>query len=175
MKKQMKSVFKAWLLAFLMLPVLTFVSCSDTDDGSYEAPITQVEKISGRWLLSSINQIDESTNVSKDITSLFSFITFGIDFNPDGTFVVSGSAPALLPVSGTWTVLNQYVASDGSANEISLNGSDGTTARVTVTATPSSADGSASHLKYRLTRKANGTAFVSYEYDLEPMFVYPEE
>jgi hypothetical protein len=74
------------------------------------------------------------------------------------TFTVDGTAPAILPVSGTWKMENAFVNSDGSSATILLNDQ----VRLTVTSLP----GSKQVLEFKFTRKFNGKAFVSYTYNL---------
>lgn len=54
---------------------------------------------------------------------------------------------------------NDFVNSDGSPAQIVMNEN----VFLTVTGVPT---GGTSHLKFKLTRKSKGAAFVSYEYDL---------
>ncbi len=143
----------------MILTGLWFSSCAETDDGSYVPPITLGEKIAGEWLLSSVNQIDETNSKTMDLTSQLNFGSFGINLSEGGNFTVTGTAPALLPTSGTWRMANNYLNSNGTAAEIILNDK----VFLTVTGVPT---GGTSHLKYKFTRKSNGIAFVSYEYDL---------
>jgi hypothetical protein len=138
-------------------------SCASTDDGSYVAPITQYEKMGGNWVLNTVTQTDETTATAMDLTGVFNFSSFGISLNVDSdnrptTFSVSGTAPALLPTSGTWKLASDYVNSDGSAAQIVLNDQ----VALTVTAVP----GTNATLEYKLTRKSGGAAFVSYTYNL---------
>lgn len=147
------------LLLAMTVTGLCFTACDDTEDGSFVPPITLGEKIAGKWQLSSITQIDETNDKTMDLTGQFDFATLGLNLNEDGTFTVSGNAPAFIPESGTWKMANDFVSSDGSAAQIILNDN----VFLTVTAVPT---GGTSHLKFKLTRKAKGIAFVSYEYDL---------
>lgn len=147
------------MLLAMMVSGICITSCSDTDDGSFVAPITLGEKIAGQWQLNSITQIDEANGKTMDLTGHFDFATLGMSLGNDGTFSVSGSAPAFFPSSGKWKMSNDFVNSDGSAAQIILNDAVG----LTVTAVPTDA---ASHLKFKLTRKSKGVAIVSYEYDL---------
>lgn len=156
------------LLLAMMVTGLCFTACDDTDDGSYVPPITLGEKIAGEWQLSTITQIDESDAKTMDLTGQFDFATLGLSLNEDGTFAVSGSAPAFIPQSGTWRMANDFVSSDGTAAQIIMNDN----VFLTVTAVPT---GGTSHLKFKLTRKAKGIAFVSYEYDLVKVNNEPTE
>jgi len=147
------------LLLAMTVTGLCFTACDDIEDGSYVPPITLGEKIAGEWQLSAITQIDETNAKTMDLTGQFDFATFGLSLNGDGTFTVSGHAPAFIPESGTWRMANDFVSTDGTAAQIILNDN----VFLTVTGVPT---GGTSHLKFKLTRKAKGVAFVSYEYDL---------
>lgn len=141
-------------------------SCNDTDDGDYVKPITQYEKVNGQWLLNSITQVDETNQKTLDLTSAFNFDSFGITLNTDAngeptTFTVEGTAPALLPTSGTWKLENPFVNADGQSAVIILNDQ----VRLTVTTMP----GTQKVMEFKLTRKQNGKAFVSYVYNLTPV------
>lgn len=156
------------IICILMLAVVAtgFVSCADTDDGSYTPPITQYEKVAGTWVLNSVTQVDETNQKTMDLTGVFDFSTFVIHLNCDDngqptTFNIEGSAPTILPVSGEWKLENPYVNSDGSSAVIILNDK----IRLTVTSVP----GSKKVLEYKFTRKQNGKAFVSYIYNLNQL------
>jgi hypothetical protein len=156
------------IVSLLFLIGSCFVSCNDTDDGSYVAPITLYEKVSGKWMLNSIKQVDEISSQSMALTSSLSFDSFAIDLNTDAkenptTFTVEGTAPAILPTSGTWEMGNKFTNSDGTAAKILLHGTN-KTYTLTVTNVP----GSDKVLEFKLTRKAKGKAFVSYVYNLIP-------
>lgn len=138
-------------------------SCNTVEDGSYVAPLTQYEKISGQWIVNSVTQTDEVENKKMTLTNLFDFDTFGIQLNVDAennptSFHIEGNAPALIPTSGTWKMANAFVNTDGSAPQIILNDN----VYLTVTGVP----GSKKELEYKLTRTQNGKAFVSYTYNL---------
>ncbi|HRN16316.1 MAG TPA: DUF5004 domain-containing protein [Xylanibacter oryzae] len=159
-KNGISNVLKSSLL---VLGILSVCSCASTDDGNYVAPITQYEKIGGNWILNSITQTDETTTSTMDLTNVFNFKSFGISFNLDSennptTFTITGSAPALLPTSGTWKLANAFVNSNGSSAKILLNNN----VDLTITAVP----GTNAVLEYKLTRKNNGVSFVSYTYNL---------
>lgn len=164
----MKKTVKLLMLSAVMVTGLAFTSCEDTEDGSYVPPITLGEKIAGQWQLSSITQIDETNAKTMDLTGQFDFATLGLDLKEDGTYAVSGSAPAFIPTLGTWKMANDFVNSDGSPAQIILNDN----MVLTITAVPT---GGTSHLKFKLTRKTKGIAFVSYEYDLMKVNSEPTE
>lgn len=159
-KNGISNVLKSSLL---VLSILSVCACASTEDGNYVAPITQYEKIGGNWILNSITQTDETTTSTMDLTNVFNFKSFGISLNLDSennptTFTITGSAPALLPTSGTWKLTNAFVNSNGSSAKILLNNN----VDLTVTAVP----GTNAILEYKLTRKNNGVSFVSYTYNL---------
>lgn len=157
------------LMIKLLMPTLMVAgsgflfSCNTVEDGSYVAPLTQYEKISGQWIINSVTQTDEVENKSMPLTSLFDFDTFGIQLNVDAdnnptSFNIEGNAPALIPISGTWKMANAFVNTDGTAPQIILNDN----VYLTVTGVP----GSKKELAYKLTRTQNGKPFVSYTYNL---------
>lgn len=150
------------------LPLLTCAtiisSCASTDDGDFVQPITQYEKIGGHWIVNSVTQTDEVAKTTMDLTNVLGFDSFGIDLNVDEnenptTFQVKGNAPALLPASGQWSLVNSFVNSDGSAAVINLDGKT----KLTVTSVP----GANPVLEFKMTRNSNGVPFVSYTYNLK--------
>lgn len=159
----LKSKIKVALALLLLTGSTLLTSCNTIEDGSYVAPITQYEKIGGHWILNSVTQTDEVSANTLDLTSRFDFDTFGINLNVDQegnptTFEVTGNAPSLLPTSGNWKLANAFVNSDGSSAQIIL----AEKTSLTVTAVP----GAKPVLEFKLTRKSNGEAFVSYTYNL---------
>ncbi len=162
----------AFLLFSVLAAGLCLTACNDTEDGSYVAPITLSEKINGKWVLSSMKQVDEIAALSIDLSGKLDFMSFSIDLQADEannptTFTVTGNAPALLPASGSWDMENSFTNSDGSPARIFLySGNDKSQkiAALTVTATP----GASRVLEFKLTRKQKGQAFVSYVYNLVP-------
>lgn len=164
MMKTKKTCLISLLLA--LTAVMGLAACSTVDDGSYVAPIRLEEKIGGKWVLNSVVQTDESNAKTMTLTGLLDFDTFVINLNRDSngapaTFKVEGTAPKLLPVSGTWALDYPFTKSDGSATQLILNGEGGSQA-LTVTAVP----GAGQALEFRLTRQVNGKPFVSYTYNL---------
>lgn len=157
---------KKLFFMLILAGTMTFASCDDTEDGSYTAPITQYEKVAGTWVLNSVTQVDETTSKTMDLTSVFDFSTFVIHLNCDEkgnptTFAIDGTAPSILPTSGTWKMQNPFVNTDGSSAVIVLNDK----VSLTVTSLP----GSRKVLEYKFTRKQNGKAFVSYVYNLNQL------
>lgn len=152
-------------------------ACS-TDDGTYTDPITLYEKVSGEWTLSRLKQTDEIAKANggrvteMDLSGQFGFDTFGIQLATDSqnrptTFTVTGSAPALIPVSGYWDLSSDFQSWTGTPVELRFYSDAARTTRtgsVSVTSVP----GTAASLELTLTRKSNGQAFVSYSYTLIP-------
>ena len=160
-----KSTLKALMLLLALTPTLWMSSCSTIEDGDYVSPITQYEKMGGTWRVNSVTQIDETNQKSMALTGLFDFESFAIHLGTDASgnptsYTISGSAPALLPVSGQWKLENPFVNSDGSSAKVLLNENTA----LTVTAMP----GAQQSLEFKLTRMQNGNAFVSYVYNLVP-------
>lgn len=170
MKTIKMTISRLIVLIVGVIPAMVFSSCSDTDDGSYVPPITRYEHIAGKWILSSITQVDETNQQKKDITSLFDFATFAIDLQVDSegnptVFRTEGSAPALLPTEGTWKLSSPFPTpanNEVDQKEVSIILNDNVTLAVT------KVPGSDPMLQYTLTRKSNGIAFVTYEYNLVP-------
>lgn len=154
---------KLLMSAFMVAGSGFLFSCNTVKDGSYVAPLTQYEKISGQWIVNSVTQTDEVENKKMTLTNLFDFDTFGIYLNVDAdnnptSYNIEGNAPALIPTSGTWKLRNAFVNTDGSAPQIILNDN----VYLTVTGVP----GSEKKLEYKLTRTQNGKPFVSYTYNM---------
>lgn len=166
----MKALKPLYALLLLSL-MLGATACNNTDDGSYVAPITLGEKIHGQWILNSIQQVDEATGKSIDLSGKFTFMTFGINLQADEnnvptSFTVEGTAPALLPTSGSWAMGNEFTNADGTPSTILLNPGDNAVV-LTVTAAP----GTNRTLSFKMTRKTKGLPFVSYVYNLVPIAV----
>lgn len=163
---KIKPIMKTCIFLSFLIAAVVVTSCSITDDGDYVNPITLNEKISGKWVLNSIVQTDESNAQTMALTNLLDFDTFVIKLDTDEnnaptTFSLEGSAPALLPLKGTWSLDYDYTKSDATATRIFLK-SDTGAATLTLTKVP----GSDGILEYKLTRKVNGQPFVSYTYNL---------
>lgn len=163
----------------LMVLILPFTACNDTDDGSYVAPITVYEKINGDWEITSLKQIDEIAKANSQspsemtLTGQFDFSTFSISLNVDAdkeptSYKVGGSAPKFFPSEGYWSLDYSFHNPDGSPNVINLfSDADKTTpvGELYVTSIP----GSTRAMELRFTRKSKGVAFVSYVYQLSPL------
>lgn len=170
--KAFKKIYAFLLFSMFATGIFINTACSDTEDGSYVAPITLSEKINGQWVLNSIKQVDETAAKDIDLSGQLDFSSFSIDLQADAdnsptTFSVAGNAPSLLPASGTWAMENKFTNSDGSPARIFLYtdaGKSQKAAVLTVTGTP----GTNRVLEFKLTRKHNGQAFVSYVYNLVP-------
>lgn len=163
------SKFRIALMLLCCSGAVALTGCSDTEDGSYVAPITLSEKINGEWALNSLTQVDEVAQTSKDLTAQFAFSSFIIQLDADAqgeptSFSIGGQAPALLPTSGTWEMENNFYNSNGNSPRIFLNSNGQRVASLTVTSVP----GATRTLELKLTRRQNGQAFVSYIYNLAP-------
>jgi len=159
-----KRLIRAFALTVATLPMLVLTSCSTTEDGSYVDPIKLTEKVGGNWMLNSITQVDETSGNEMTLTNLLGFDTFCINLSEGGQFSVTGNAPKLLPITGTWELDNNYVKSTGEATQLLLKGSEGSV-KLTVTSTP----GATSELGFQLSRTSEGKAFLSYKYSLSPI------
>ncbi len=171
--------FKYFFTVLLIVLVLPFTACNDTDDGSYVAPITVYEKINGNWKITSLKQVDEIAKANSQspsemtLTSQFEFSTFSIALNVDDnnepiSYKVGGSAPKFFPSEGYWSLDYAFHNTDGSPNVINLfSDAEKTspTGKLYITSIP----GSARTMELRFTRKSKGVAFVSYVYQLSPI------
>ena len=113
-------------IGLLFSTAMAFTGCSTVDDGSFTAPITLSEKIGGKWVVNSVLQTDEANARTKTLTDLLDFDTFVINLNQDeagnpSTFTVEGSAPLLLPTSGTWKMDYNFTKSDNTPSRLLLN------------------------------------------------------
>ena len=166
--KALKNAHAFWLFP-LFIATIFFISCNDTDDGNYIKPITLYEKVNGHWLLNSIKQVDEISGQSISLTDQFDFSSLNIELNTDSddnpqTYIIHGSAPALLPVSGYWSMEYPFINADGSANKIVFYNDANLTAKsaeLTITTLP----GNNNILEFKFTRKTQGQPFVSYVYN----------
>lgn len=163
-----KTTIRVLLLSVMLAPALMLTSCATTDDGSYVEPISLYEKVSGKWVLNSMTQTDESNATTLDLTSVLDFNTFKVNIETDSqnkptTFAIEGTAPQLLPLTGTWDLDSPYTHSDNTASSILLTSSDGNK-KLTITGVP----GASPTLEFRLTRTVNGKAYTSYTYNLSP-------
>lgn len=172
-------VSKYFYTLLLMVILLPFTACTDTDDGSYIAPITVYEKINGDWKITSVKQVDEIAKANSQspsemaLTDQFGFSTFNIslDVNADEeptTYKVGGSAPQFFPSEGYWELDYSFYNTDGSSNIINLFSDAAKTAGIgelRVTSIP----GSNRTMELRFTRKSKDVAFVSYVYQLFPL------
>lgn len=162
----------ALLLFSLFSTGAILTSCSDTEDGSYVAPITLSEKINGNWMLNSIKQVDEIASSDIDLSGQFQFMSFNINLEVDAentptTFSIGGNAPAILPVSGSWDMEHDFTSSNGTPARIFLY-SDASKTNKVATLTVNSVPGANRVLEFKLTKKQKGQAFVSYVYNLIP-------
>lgn len=164
-----RTSIKLLLLCAIFSPALMLTSCSTTDDGSYVEPISLYEKVKGNWVINTMTQTDEGNTQTLDLTSVLDFDTFKINLEADSqnkpaTFSITGTAPLLLPLNGTWDLDYPYTHSDNTASSILLTASDGTK-KLAITGVP----GTVNTLEFRLTRTINGEPYVSYTYNLTPV------
>lgn len=163
-------------IALLMCLALQISACTDTNDGSYVAPISISEKIHGSWAAISVKQTDEiakaagQTPTDMGLTRQFNFTSFNVVFNTDDkniptSYAITGDAPALIPTSGYWSMPNLYINTDATLNEIYLFADQAKTQK-TATLTLGSVPGLLDVFEFKLTRRSNGVAFVSYTYRL---------
>ncbi len=148
----------------------------DTDDGIYTEPITLYEKVAGNWNLTRMKQVDEvavaagTGTTQMDLTSFFENfnITLNVDENQHPTSFTAGGAPALIPESGYWKLEKPFPNWDGSPVTLQFFSDAACTQQtgaIAITAVP----GSSATMELTLTRKTNGTPFVSYTYTLIPV------
>lgn len=168
--------FKATYAFLYLLALVCTISCNDTDDGSYVEPITLYEKVTGNWTLNNILQIDETAKVSGikpneiSLFEEFNFNSFNLSLAVDNqnqptTYQVNGTAPHLFPVSGYWDLNSSFPAASGSAPILSLYSDAGKSTligQLSIISVP----GATPTMELQLTRKVNGVAFVSYNYQL---------
>lgn len=170
---------KYFYIFLLIVVVMPFVSCNDTDDGSFVAPITISEKINGNWAVTSLKQVDEIAKANSQtpsemtLTDQFDFSTFTINLNVDTSneptnYLIGGTAPKFFPTEGYWSLEYPFQNTDGSASIINLYSDASKTtqvAQLSITAIPSTNK----VLELKFSRKAKGITFVSYVYQLSPV------
>jgi hypothetical protein len=159
-----------------MTMTLFFSSCADTNDGTYVAPISVAEKIHGTWAAISVKQTDEiaktagQTPTDLGLSRQFNFTSFHVAFNADDknnptSYTITGDAPALIPTSGYWSMPNLFINTDATPNEIYLFTDQAKTQKIAAL-TLGSVPGLLDVFEFKLTRRTNGVAFVSYTYRL---------
>lgn len=162
--------------SLLLIGLLPWMGCTNTEDGKYVEPITLYEKIKGEWVLTNLSYVDETANAlgisPKEITlsDQFGFETFALELNVDDnnrptTYQVSGTAPRLFPADGYWDLNSPFPTTTGASPVINLY-ADATkttlTGRLSVVTTP----GSSAEMNLKLTRYTGKVAYVSYQYKL---------
>lgn len=170
---------KVFLLFLVLACFASFYGCNKTDNGSYVAPITISEKMAGTWALSStkgllqddeIAKANSESNVEMDLTGQFTFSSFTITFNVDAknkptSYTVGGTSPALFPQNGYWDLDNLFPSSEGNSSKIYMYSDAAKTTR-TATLEIMNIPGADPTLQFKMTRRVNGVAFVSYTYKL---------
>ena len=163
-------------LAVLFTIALSLTSCTDTNDGAYVTPISVSEKIHGNWAAISVKQTDEiaktagQTPTDLGLSRQFNFTSFNVQFNTDDknnptSYAITGNAPALIPASGYWSMPNMFINTDATPNEIYLYVDQAKTQKIAAL-TLGSVPGLLDVFEFKLTRRTNGVAFVSYTYRL---------
>lgn len=164
------------LISILCLLPSIWMGCSKNDDGSYVAPITAYEKVSGTWNMLTLKLIDEtaiSAGIKPDemvITDQFNFQTFAITLNVDEsklptTYTVAGDAPQLLSPEGYWDVDKMFPAADGTPIVISFY-SDAAKTLKTNQVSISSMPGANPQMELKLVHSSNQVAYLTYQYTL---------
>ena len=167
------------VLLLLLVCLASFFGCKKTDDGSYVAPISIYEKMTGTWTLSAtkgllqhdeIAMANSESFTEMDLTGQFTFSSFTITFNVDAdknptNYAVGGTTPAFFPVAGYWDLDYPYPSSTGSASKIYLFSDAAKTAKV-ATLELLNIPGADPTLQFKLTRKVKGVPYVSYIYKL---------
>lgn len=167
---------KHFSVFLLMVVVLPFVACNDTDDGSFVERITIYEKINGNWAVTSIKQVDEIAKANSQtpteitLTNQFDFSTFSINLNVDTNnqptnYQIGGTSPKFFPTEGYWALEFPFQNTDGSASIINLYSDAARTTQVAVLSI-TSMPGANRVLELKFSRKAKGITFVSYVYQL---------
>lgn len=163
---------------FLVLVVLLIAGygCTETDDGSYTAPITVYEKIPGTWQLLSLKMIDETARaagIKPDelvLTNQFNFQSFSIVFEVDEnynptTYMVSGDVPELLAPEGYWNTDTEFPLTDGTPVKINLY-SDAAKSQLTNQLSITAMPGATAEMELKLTHTSNQVAYATYVYRL---------
>lgn len=169
---------KHFYVFLLMVVVLPFAGCNDTDDGSFVAPITIYEKVNGNWAVTAIKQVDEIAKANSQtpteitLTDQFDFSTFTINLNVDPNnqptdYKIGGTAPKFFPPEGYWALEFPFQNTDGSASIINLYSDAAKTTQVAILSI-TSMPGTNRVLELKFSRKAKGVTFVSYVYQLSP-------
>ena len=170
----MKTTSRSFLILLVILT--TFFACTDTNDGTYVAPISVAEKIHGTWAAISVKQTDEiaktagQTPTDLGLSRQFNFTSFNVLFNADEnnnptSYSITGDAPALIATNGYWSMPNLFLNTDATPNEIYLYADQAKTQKI-ATLTLGSVPGLLDVFEFKLTRRTNGVAFVSYTYRL---------
>lgn len=168
----MKSI-KAPLLVFFCL---LFIACSETDNGSYQEPITIYEKINGEWKLMNLKMVDEFAKANsiepneQNLSALFNYQDFKITFNLDDkmqptTYNVSGNVPPIFQLNGYWQLSSSFQTTSAEAIEIALY-SDEQKTNKTDNLRLTSVPGSNKEMEIQLVRKSSGVPFISYIFNL---------
>lgn len=164
------------LFVCLMFFASSYIGCKKPNDGAYAEPITLYEKLKGNWKLNEILQVDETaktagiTPTEMSLFSEFNFDSFYISLNVDNankptSYEVNGDVPELFPSKGFWDLDAAFPVTSGASPVINLY-SDADKKTLTGQLTVLSIPGAKAEMELKLTRKAAGVAFVSYQYKL---------
>lgn len=164
------------LIGILFLLPSIWMGCSKTDDGSYVAPVTVYEKVSGTWNMLTLKLIDEtakSAGIKPDemvITDQFNFQSFSITLNVDEsnqptTYSVAGDVPQLLVPDGYWDLDKQFPSTDGKPVVISFY-SDAARTQKTNQVSITSLPGANPQMELKLVHSSNQVAYLTYQYTL---------
>lgn len=160
----------------LFASTLIFVGCEKTEDGTYVAPITLYEKVSGSWRLSRLIMSDEDAkrnNIRPNeevITNVLGFSTFTIELNVDQnnrptTYKVGGNAPNLFAPEGYWDLSSDFPRSDLTPVIIRLY-SDAERTNLIDQLSIAQIPSQTLPFEFRLTRSVNQIPFLTYLYRL---------
>jgi hypothetical protein len=112
-------ILKFPFMLIIIIIVLLFLGCSETDDGTYVEPISTCEKIKGVWNLSSLIYKDDYANSLElepsevNLTNVFNFNNLQLTLNVDDKnqpldYAVSGNVPKLFPAVGYWELSSSF-------------------------------------------------------------------
>ncbi|WP_335964777.1 DUF5004 domain-containing protein [Galbibacter sp. PAP.153] len=163
-------------ILLLGLSLVCFWGCNKTDDGSYTTPITLYEKVGGSWSLKSLKMVDEFAKANEikpdeqNLESFFNYQDFKLLLNVDQTmnptsYKVEGNVPPLFEPSGYWELSSPFQPTTANAVRIKLY-SDASKSKLTEELRLTSIPGSTSDMQVQLVRSSEGTAYLSYIFNL---------
>jgi hypothetical protein len=169
---------ECYILLLFFAAILTLGSCNKTDDGSSVSPITLYEKVSGKWAMVSVAEVDEiavahaDQLTTIDLTPKFNYTTFKLLLNVDAagnptSYEVQGDVPELFSKAGFWKLDYPFPHTDASSSKILLY-SDTAKTQLTNELVVTTIPGSKKLLEFKLTRVANQIPYLSYQFSLKP-------